>query len=56
MTDEEKRVLEKWKRRAKLFQQAFREAEGEALNLKIELAQQTDLLQGRIKQLEARLN
>jgi len=55
MTDEERRVLEKWKRRAKMFRQAYREAEGEAVNLKLEYSLKLQALQQRIAELEQRL-
>ena len=56
MTEDEKRVLEKWRRRAKCFQQAYREAADEAFNLRVALAQSTAMLEERIRELEARLN
>ncbi len=55
MTEEERR-LEKWKRRAEIFRQAYREAEGEAVNLKMELEFKTAVLEGRIAELEAQLD
>ena len=53
MTEEERRVLEKWRRRAHLFRQAYREAELEAGDLKVELALKTHALQKRMGELEA---
>jgi len=55
MTVEEDRLLEKWKRRARIFRQAYREAEGEAVNLKLEFALKIQALEQRIAELKAKL-
>ena len=47
LTKEEERVLAKWKRRA------HRQAEAELFNLRLEYAQQTELLRRRIAELES---
>ena len=56
MTEEEQRVLEKWKRRAEIFRRAYREAENRALDLELELALKTRSLETRIAELKAELN
>ena len=55
MTEEEERVLEKWKRRAKQFSRAYHEAEMEALDLKVRLDFKILTLQQRIAELEEKL-
>jgi len=56
MTEEEARVLQKWKRRAKAFKDAYHEAENRALDLELELALKTQSLETRIVELEAKRN
>ena len=55
MTEEEQRILEKWKRRARRFSRAYHEAEMEALDLKVALDFKTLTLQQRIAELEDKL-
>jgi hypothetical protein len=55
MTEREERLLEKWKRRAEIFRQAYREAEEETVNLKLEFALKIQALQQRLAEIEEKL-
>jgi len=59
MTEEEQRIVQKWKRRAKIFKDAYREAElawMDALNSKIESDFKLLQAERRIAELEAKPN